>query len=541
MELDKLMTDDKHFQLVDDPPAVDEQRRARVIAVSSGKGGVGKTNITTNLGIALAALNKRVCIFDADIGLANINILIGKTAEFSIEDVLANEKSIEDVLMDGPGGIKIVPASSGLDKMLLVGDTEKNNLLAAYEQLEQRFDYLLIDTSAGIAPTVLSFILSAHDAVIVVSPEPTSLTDAYSLIKTLHKKGFDGEIYTLVNMVLSYEDSVKIFKKLSAAIKKYLHFEIKYLGFVLMDQAVISSVIQQSPIMIQKPDSPASRCITAIAAKFESIFSSQRPTCFSEYWKSVMPVPEPVEQEGSVTPPKEIKEKFFKLQALPVGDLINKITQEMESGAIDQETARDFLQKIKSSFVQRFNSYPDDLKTSIYAALELEGFPEKVIRELHLLLEDLYQKRFQQPLYDIHDIFLQLLDSSMDSASEMRDLYQLLGRSYQRRFDEPIYDMKEIVRVELMAEDFFEDGFADLINTVKEIYADRFGKAYKEPLNLPIAQVEEEFGRLKAQDDLLSEKRGELESLLAERQEQQARLAELISEFSNFTQTIDIK
>ena len=129
----------------------------------------------------------------------------------------------------------------------------------------------------------------------------------------------------------------------------------------------------------------------------------------------------------------------------------------------------------------------------------------------------------------------------MDSASEMRDLYQLLGRSYQRRFDESIYDMKEIVRQELVAEDFFEDGFADLINTVKEIYADRFGKAYKEPLNLPIAQVEEEFGRLKAQDDLLSEKRGELESLLAERQEQQARLAELISEFSNFTQTIDIK
>lgn len=514
-----------------------EERKARVVAITSGKGGVGKTNIATNLGIALAANKKQVCIFDADMGLANINILIGKTPEYTIDDLLSGKKEIDDVLIKGPAGIQIVPASTGLDRVVSLAADDKKKLVDAYQNLEKRFDYLLIDTSAGISETVLSFIHSSHDAVIVVSPEPTSLTDAYSLVKVLDKKGFDGRIFILVNMVLSYADSVKIFKKFNAATKKYLNLETNYLGFVLMDQAVIASVIQQSPIMQYKPESVACRCINSIAAKFESHFSASTEPRFSEYWDKRQDQPMPAVQEeepvndGPITPPQEIKEKFAKLQSLSADELVGKVIQEIEKGTLDQETVKGFIQKIESAFTNQYNRYPHDLKSAIYASLEMADSPREAIEDLHLFIERLYEKRFEQSLYDVQDVFLKLMEESNASANTLKSLHQLLATSYRRRFDEPIVDMEDLVRQELSKEDFYEQGFADFITTIKEIYGERFGSAYKEPIDLPIAQVEEEVNQLRGHDRQLLDLAESLAEMLTKRQERQERLTGIIEDY----------
>lgn len=515
------------------PLQKDEQHIARVIAITSGKGGVGKTNIATNLGIALAAHQKKVCIFDADMGLANINIVIGKEAEYSIEDVLSGERRIDEVMMDGPGGIKIVPASSGLEKIVNLGPAEKKHLLAAYVKIESEFDYLLIDTSAGISPTVISFVQSAQDAVVVASPEPTSLTDAYSLIKILTSKGFDGNIFTLINMVLSYEDSIRIFNKLNDATKKYLNLDLKYLGYVMMDQAMIASVIQQKPIMILKPNSIACQGIASVARKLESIYSVQGGHRFSEYWKEITSIPEQVSKEQVVTTPEEVRKKFDQINTISISDLVNKVSHMIEGGNISEDEAKELIQKAENSFAKRFDKPHYNLKAVLYSSLENTNFSKENIKELFHFLETLYEKRYKSTPHDLQDVFLRLLEDSITSENKMKTLLQLIENSYRRRFKKSIHNIKGILHDALRTDDFYEDGFADLINTVKEIYFDRFGIRYKEPVTFPKADVIDILDRFKAQDKEITELGKKFSEMIHERDQWQRRLTEIVKDFFN--------
>ena len=505
---------------------------ARIIAITSGKGGVGKTNVTTNLGIALAGLEKKVCILDADMGLANINILIGKNPDYTIEDVLSGEKGIQHVLMDGPGGIKIIPASSGLEKIVELGPERKERLVADFEEIEKEFDYILIDTSAGISDTVLSFVQSAQDAVIVVSPEPTSLTDAYALIKILKGKGFKGNTYVLVNMVLSYEDSVKIFSRFNAAAQKYLSMDLKYLGHVIMDQGMIAAVIQQKPIMILKPDAIPSRCFVAIARKFESTYAVNATASFSQYWKGVSVDEKEIDPKGTITPPEEIREKFSRIHTLSLEDHVNKASEMIRAGDYSEDEAMESIQKIEYSFTRRFDKLPYDLKTALYSSFELSNFSEENIKELNQFLESIYEQRFKRPLHSIRETFIKLLEESISSEGKMKILLQLVENSFRRRFKKPIYNLKEILMAEMSREDFFEDGFAELIETIKETYQNRFRTPYKEDSLFPLADVEDIFKKMKEQDqesDNLIQKASDLSK---KREESQNQLIKIISEFS---------
>lgn len=467
------------------PSGGKKSSRARIVAITSGKGGVGKTNISTNLGIALASLKKKVCVFDADMGLANINILIGKNPDYTLEDILSDDKDISQVLMDGPGGIKIVPASSGLDKIVELEPQKKEKLISAFEEIEREFDYILIDTSAGISPTVISFVQSAQDAVVVVSPEPTSLTDGYSLIKVLKSKGFSGNIYLLVNMVLSYEDSIKIFNRFNAATKKHLSFEIKYLGHVMMDQGLIASVIQQKPIMILSPESIASRCFSSIARKFESLYAEDTTASFSEYWKIDSHNKEKTDRKGIVTPPKEVREKLSKPQVLSLEELINKASHIIGSGDCSEEKARESIQKLEYSFTKKFDKLPYDMKTALYSSLEFSNFSEGNIKELNQFLESLYEKTYKRPLHNIRDTFIQLLEESRISEEKMKIILQLVENSFLRRFKKSIYDFKEILETELDNKELVEDDFKEIVEKTKERYLDRFGVPCEKPILFP--------------------------------------------------------
>ncbi|MGJ8690071.1 MAG: MinD/ParA family protein [Gammaproteobacteria bacterium] len=264
------------------------QDRGRVITISSGKGGVGKTNISVNLAISLVSKGRSVCVFDADTSLANVNILLNLTPEFTLEQVLDGTKKIDEILLQGPGGIYIVPAASGIAEFASLNITQQKTLLQALSTLEQRFDYLIIDTAAGISENVTTFLQATEHNVLVVTPEPTSLTDAFALMKVMRQKQCESKIHVLTNMVDNYLNSVDIYKRLSGASVRYLNTDIEYLGYVPRDEHLRLSVQKQIPVTIGYPGSQASYRFAALADSIENIYRAQ-PTrrSFSLFWRKL--------------------------------------------------------------------------------------------------------------------------------------------------------------------------------------------------------------------------------------------------------------
>lgn len=264
------------------------QDRGRVITISSGKGGVGKTNISVNLAISLVSKGRSVCVFDADTSLANVNILLNLTPEYTLEQVLDGTKKIEEILLQGPGGIYIVPAASGIAEFASLNVTQQKTLLQALSTLEQRFDYLIIDTAAGISENVTTFLQATEHNVLVVTPEPTSLTDAFALMKVMRQKHCESKIHVLTNMVDNYLNSVDIYKRLSGASVRYLNTDIEYLGYVPRDEHLRLSVQKQIPVTIGYPGSQASYRFAALADSIENIYRAQ-PTrrSFSLFWRKL--------------------------------------------------------------------------------------------------------------------------------------------------------------------------------------------------------------------------------------------------------------
>jgi len=242
-------------------------RQVRVIAITSGKGGVGKTNIAANLAYLLSKMNKKTLILDADMGLANVDLILGLTPEYNLYHVLKGEKSISETIVRGPGGIMILPSSSGIMEMAELSRGQKLTLLDGLNTLQEEIDFMFIDTAAGIAGNVMYFNSAAKEIIVVVSPEPTSLTDAYALIKLLYQRHAKKRFRLLVNMVRSPEEAKEVYGRLSQATDHFLNLTIKYLGYVLKDEKLVDAVRQQKAVAELYPNSAASKCLRVVAEK----------------------------------------------------------------------------------------------------------------------------------------------------------------------------------------------------------------------------------------------------------------------------------
>ncbi|MDR1394802.1 MAG: MinD/ParA family protein [Deltaproteobacteria bacterium] len=241
-------------------------RPVRVLAVSSGKGGVGKSNITLSLALALAAMGKKVLIWDADLGLANTDVLLGLRTQFTIHHWLKGEKTLKEIILTGPLGIQILPAASGILELSEISETQKARLIAEFEEWQGELDFLLIDTSAGIGPNVIFFNLVSQEHVVVVTNEPTSMTDAYALIKALSTQHGQNQFYILPNMVPGAKEARAIFELISNVAGQYLtKVTLDLIGWVPYDDAVPASVRSQKPFFLHNPDSEASRRIAELA------------------------------------------------------------------------------------------------------------------------------------------------------------------------------------------------------------------------------------------------------------------------------------
>jgi len=266
-------------------------RPVRVIAVSSGKGGVGKSTVVVNLAVAFDRLGQRVLIMDADLGLANIDIFLGLTPKQNISHVLKGTRQLREVLVNGPGKIRIMPASSGVQELTQLTDEQKLLFLEMLDELETDVDILLIDTAAGISDTVLYFNLAAQERIIVVTPEPTSLTDAYALIKVLHTRNGERHFRILSNAVENDQAGKAIFSKLSKVADHFLDgISLDYLGNIPSDPRIPAALMQQRPFIEVFPNAPAARSFRALAERIQK--SSPHNNCGNVrfFWKRLLKI-----------------------------------------------------------------------------------------------------------------------------------------------------------------------------------------------------------------------------------------------------------
>jgi flagellar biosynthesis protein FlhG len=280
--------------------------RVKVLSFTSGKGGVGKTNMVVNLAYALCRLGMRVMIFDADLGLANVDVLLGLTPRFTIQHVLSGQKTLDEVLLTGPGGILILPATSGVQEMAHLTEGQRLQLLAELDALEAKVDVLLVDTGAGISTNVVYFNMAAQDIVVVVTPEPTSMTDAYALMKVMSTKYAEKYFKILMNAVSSEAEAQEVFRRLSMVAERFLNVSLDYLGFVVFDASFSQAVRQQKPLLELYPTSLAADCFRTLARRvFETPEAEHVKGSIQFFWQQLLTkqaLP-PIDNAGQDMPP----------------------------------------------------------------------------------------------------------------------------------------------------------------------------------------------------------------------------------------------
>jgi flagellar biosynthesis protein FlhG len=244
-------------------------RPVQVIAVTSGKGGVGKTNVSVNLGVALAQLGRHVMLLDGDLALANVDVLLGLKPSYTLEHVLTGEREIDEVIVKGPAGLRIVPAASGIAGMADLPPAAYGTLIRAFDQLTLDLDVLLVDTAAGVSEAVLSFARAAQEVLVVVCDEPASLTDAYALIKLLSTQHGVNRFRVLANMVRRARDGRDLFAKLLAVCDQYLDVVLEFAGVVPFDEFLRKAVQRREPVIDAYPRSPAAHALRQLAEQVE--------------------------------------------------------------------------------------------------------------------------------------------------------------------------------------------------------------------------------------------------------------------------------
>lgn len=241
----------------------------KVIAVTAGKGGVGKSNVSVNLAVALAQREKNVLLLDADLGLANIDVMLGLHTKYNISHVVQGLCHLSDIMLSGPAGVRVIPAASGTEYMTQLSPAEHAGIIDAFNELTDDVDYMIIDTAAGISDTVLSFARSSQELIVIVCDEPTSLTDAYALIKVMSKRYEWSHFHVLANMIRNAREGKELFNKLYRVAEQFLDVRLDYLGAIPFDERIHEAVKKQKPVLISYPESNAAKSFLQLADTVE--------------------------------------------------------------------------------------------------------------------------------------------------------------------------------------------------------------------------------------------------------------------------------
>lgn len=357
----------------------------RVIAISSGKGGVGKSSIAVNLGISLAKTGAKVCLLDADTGLANVNILLGVTPQFNLEHVLYGAKAIEDVMIDGPHGLKVIPGANGISECVSLHPRQQLRLTRELARVESDFDFLLIDTSAGVAESTLDFVSAAHHTLVVITPEPTSLTDAFSLIKLLKRRSSNIHYHVVVNMCGSANQANEVFHRFSAAVEKYIGIHSQYLGFILRDESMRAAVVLQNPVAMFPDDDPSCRSFIKLADKLDSATADMPgSSSFSAYWhrqyKNSRGQGRQSKKTPAVAPASEASTETRDNDYL--SELRSRLLLLIEQGHTDVDSLQSLLEESVAAFTKRFECSPLNLVDLVDKAVLSPDRDDQLLRKV---------------------------------------------------------------------------------------------------------------------------------------------------------------
>lgn len=387
------------------------KRLTRSLAISSGKGGVGKSNIAVNTALALAKQGERVCLFDADTGLANVNILLDLHPEFTIADVINETKELPDIIVRGPYDLAIVPGATGIAEATELTPKQQRRLITALKALEQHFDYLFIDTAAGIGQDVLHFIGAAQQTLIVVTPEPTSLTDAFSLIKTLKKQNHQHTINIVVNRCRDASQGQAVFKRLAGASAKYLHTDLRFLCYLLEDASISAGVSQQQPVMLLPEDIAANRSFKLLAKSIQRSWAIDKSSSqVSEYFQALTN-----EQES------EYDQQAISNSSKTVEQLMADIQLWLDNGQWTQQQVSELLAALNSQYQRQLP--PVSMVTpapQITTADNTDTAVSHLVSNLKKRSTTFYDARFGKQEALIHK--LQRRDASQNLDSFLKEL-----------------------------------------------------------------------------------------------------------------------
>lgn len=281
----KIMKQNNNSDAGKNPAFNREKKGTKIFAIASGKGGVGKTNVSINLAIAFARMGKEVVVMDGDLGLANVNVILGIVPKYNLYNVLKGQKKLKDIIIDTPEGIKIIAGASGFHQLANMENEKKHFFMEELAQLSFA-DIIIIDTGAGVHDNVLSFVLAADEVLIVTTPEPTSITDAYGIIKTIAAHGHNIKISLIVNRVSDLIEGKKVADRVIKIANQFLNVKVENLGFIYEDQAVGLSVLKQKPFIVYKPKSKAAACIEHLSLKLEKIEPPEDEGGFKKFLKT---------------------------------------------------------------------------------------------------------------------------------------------------------------------------------------------------------------------------------------------------------------
>ena len=245
------------------------------MTVASGKGGVGKTNISMNLAICLAASGKRIIVIDADLGLGNLDIMMNMSSQYNLSHVIAEQKSLEQIIRIGPAGVEVICGGSGLEDMANLTPFQHHRLICEFNRLQDRSDVILIDTGAGISRNVMSFCMAADHTLVVTTPEPAAMTDAYAVIKVLAARNYPGRISLLINMANSFEEGKKIYRQIAQVASRFLGLPVYEAGILCRDEYLQAAVSRRQPVILAYPKAPFSRGLKTISNRLTNTAPSR--------------------------------------------------------------------------------------------------------------------------------------------------------------------------------------------------------------------------------------------------------------------------
>ena len=264
---------------------LDVEEETRVITVTSGKGGVGKTNLAVNLAVSLQAVGKRVLLIDADIGMANVNVLMGRVTSKSLIDLIEDETELEDIVEEGIQGVKYISGVAGVEEALNVNRNAQRMIHRKLGSCSKIADIIIIDTGAGLNRYVIEFVLAAHEVLLVTTPEPTALADAYAVVKAYSKYTEKRNIKLIVNRIRDESECREVTERLNQTTKKFLNLSVECLGYVYEDKAVRDAVNNQEPFVIMKPNSPAALCVKELA---KSLVTGEKMAEVGKGWRNIL-------------------------------------------------------------------------------------------------------------------------------------------------------------------------------------------------------------------------------------------------------------